>query len=124
MAALTMALFPDGREPEKSLTQLNELIRELPRGREHSGRLTTIGLSTAFNPVHWTAAYPTYQDGRYVGVPVDSLLECIRKVDWIHPVLVVYRRGDEAKWSYAPFGGPELQDPLKSASSWLDGLGG
>lgn len=104
MAALTMFLFLDGREKERSISQLNKLVRALPRGHEQSGRITTIGLSTAFNPHQWSAAYPTAYEGRFHGVSVDSLLKCVRDTDWEYPVPVIYRATSDTKWSFVTMG--------------------
>lgn len=97
-----MVLFPDAREKQQSITQLNEFVRALPRGPER--RVTTLGLSTAFYPAHYSSAHPLYLEGRFTGVDADPLLRCLADTDLAHPMHVVYREGDDVRWSETKFG--------------------
>lgn len=45
-----------------------------------------------------------------IGLTVDEVLERLWRIDWAYPALLVYRAGDEDRWSFVTVGlnKPEL----------------
>jgi hypothetical protein len=95
MASVTYVLFPDGRDNDLGVSAVNREMRARNNGpaQYHS----------PFRPVDFGAkARSWYSVGS--GIQPDGMLALLKAVDWPFPAMLVYRTGDEDRWSFVTLG--------------------
>lgn len=101
MASTTYVLFPDGRDDDFGVSAVNREMRARNTGpAPYHGPYRPLGFGAK--------AKAWYSVGS--GIQPDEMLAMLKAVDWPFPARLVYRTGDEDRWSYVTLGlsSPEL----------------
>lgn len=94
MSSTTYFVLPDQREYQTSMVLANERIR----ARNVSGA----EYHRPFGPQPFTGSAQGWLS--FGVMEPDEMLALLRQVDWVHPVLVVYRTEFDHSWSFVTLG--------------------
>lgn len=90
-------VFPDRREYETSVVLANERIRA-------RNAVTGAEYHPPFHPISSVADAPRAWRSIGKGMEPDEMLRILGGVDWVHPVLVVYRTSGDERWNFVTLG--------------------
>lgn len=91
----TYALFPDGREAEAVIVEVNKILRDRNVGASE--------YHAPFRPSSHIAPIPAWTSHGN-GLEPEEMLSILRARDWVWPVLVVYRTSEDNRWSHVMLG--------------------
>lgn len=93
--AATYALFPDAREGDQGITQVNKALRE--RNVSASEYHAPFRPTSAIAPiVGWTSSG--------FGLEPEDMISILRGIEWEFPFLLVYRTSKDTRWSFVTVG--------------------
>lgn len=105
----TVLVLPDAREGSGSIELLNsQLVQIRPHGADQLRELSAVNAYPALSPSdHWGGPKAPEADvwgAAFNHISGAEVVERARKVNWSHPVLILYQDQDDFRWSYVTLG--------------------
>lgn len=95
MTAAMYTLFPDGREAEALVTEINQILRDRAfESEDYHG---------PFRPTSYTTPLVAWSS-HGEGLEPEEMLRILRSRSWSWPALLVYRTSEDNRWSYLHLG--------------------
>lgn len=93
MAAVSYYLFLDARESPAIVGEVNQSIKawNTPASRHYQAPFVQISFTSPVTG--WVSAAPQ------LGVPPLEMMSILKRIDWAHPALFVYREAEDDRWS-------------------------
>lgn len=95
MTAATFILFPDGREAEAVVVEVNKILRDRNVGATE--------YHAPFRPSSHITPIPAWTSHGNRLEP-EEMLSILRARDWVWPALVVYRTSEDNRWNFVTLG--------------------